>query len=102
VKRESLENEHVALLTEVKKRNNEAVLKEKMQRTFSYRRQEVVQDAPVISDLLNRWPALFTVSEVSTGIDVLHAVQMFLLVFLFYSVKFLYSKFLVICYFPQY
>ena len=53
--RESLENERVALLTEVKKRNNEAVLKEKMQRTFSYRRQEVVQDAPVISNFVNRW-----------------------------------------------
>lgn len=63
--RESLEDERVALLTEVKKRNNVAVIKEKMQKTFSYRRQEVVQDAPLISEFVNRWPALFTVSEVS-------------------------------------
>ncbi len=63
--RESLENERVALLTEVKKRHNEAVVKEKMQKTFSYRRQEVVQGSPLVSELVNRWPALFTVSEVS-------------------------------------
>ncbi|KAI3357110.1 hypothetical protein L3Q82_015579 [Scortum barcoo] len=61
--RESLENERVALLTEVKKRNNAAVVKKKMQKTFSYRRQEVVQDSPLISEFVNRWPALFTVSE---------------------------------------
>ncbi|XP_078024484.1 uncharacterized protein LOC144463594 [Epinephelus lanceolatus] len=36
-----------------------------MQKTFSYRRQEVVQDAPVISEFVNRWPALFTVREIN-------------------------------------
>ncbi|XP_029989343.1 uncharacterized protein LOC115418930 [Sphaeramia orbicularis] len=63
--RESLEDERVALLTEVKKRNNEAVVREKMQRTFSYRRQEVVHNEPVITEFVNRWPALFTVSEIN-------------------------------------
>ncbi|XP_058500363.1 uncharacterized protein LOC131469446 [Solea solea] len=63
--RESLENERVALLTEVKKRHNEAVVKQKMQKTFSYRRQEVVQDSPLVSDFVNRWPGLFTVSEIN-------------------------------------
>ncbi|XP_076844428.1 uncharacterized protein LOC143489352 isoform X2 [Brachyhypopomus gauderio] len=29
------------------------------------RRQEVVQDSPLVSDFQNRWPALFTVSEVN-------------------------------------
>lgn len=62
---ESLEDERVALLTEVKKRNNEAVIKQKMHKTFSYRRKEVVQDAPAVYDFVSRWPALFTVSEVS-------------------------------------
>ncbi|KAM7405402.1 hypothetical protein PAMP_012667 [Pampus punctatissimus] len=62
---ESLEEERVALLTEVKKRNNEAVIKQKMQKTFSYRRKEVVQDAPAVYDFVSRWPALFTVSEIN-------------------------------------
>ncbi len=64
--RESLENEGAALLTEVKKRHNEAVVKEKMQKTLSYRRQEILQGSPLVSELVNRWPALFTVSEVIT------------------------------------
>ncbi|KAJ8347978.1 hypothetical protein SKAU_G00265670 [Synaphobranchus kaupii] len=63
--RESLEVERVALLTEVKKkRKDEAVIKEKMQRTFSYRRQEVLQE-PTIPEFQNRWPALFDVNEVN-------------------------------------
>ncbi|XP_071403280.1 uncharacterized protein [Centroberyx affinis] len=61
----SLEVERVALLTEVKKRRkDEAVVKEKMQRTFSYRRQEVLQE-PMITEVQNRWPALFEVGEVN-------------------------------------
>uniref|UniRef100_UPI003AAA4CD3 uncharacterized protein n=1 Tax=Centroberyx gerrardi TaxID=166262 RepID=UPI003AAA4CD3 len=61
----SLEVERVALLTEVKKRRkDEAVIKEKMQRTFSYRRQEVLQE-PMITEVQNRWPALFEVGEVN-------------------------------------
>lgn len=59
---ESLELERVALLTEVK--NNEAVIKEKMQRSFSYRQQEVLQ-VPMIVEVRNRWPALFEFGEVS-------------------------------------
>ena len=60
-------------MTEEKKRNNEAVAMEKMQKTFSYRRQEVVQDAPVISEFVDRCPALFTVREVNIDdIDILH------------------------------
>ncbi|XP_034082371.1 sterile alpha motif domain-containing protein 3-like isoform X2 [Gymnodraco acuticeps] len=63
--RDSLEKERVVLLTEVKKRNNDAVVKKKMQKTFAYRRQEIVQDAPVVAELVNKWPALFTVSEIN-------------------------------------
>ena len=63
----SLEEERVALLTEVKKKNNEAVIKDKMHQTFSYRRLEVVQDMPMVAEFQNRWPALFTMSEVSKG-----------------------------------
>ncbi|XP_052427891.1 uncharacterized protein LOC128021448 isoform X2 [Carassius gibelio] len=59
---DSLEVERVALLTEVKKKNNETIIKEKMQRTFSYRRQEILQE-PMITEVRNRWPALFEVEE---------------------------------------
>ncbi|KAI9542025.1 hypothetical protein NQZ68_025159 [Dissostichus eleginoides] len=63
--KESLENERLALLTEVQKRNNQVVVKEKMERTFSYRRQEVVQDKPLVADFKSRWPALFEMNESS-------------------------------------
>lgn len=63
--KESLENERLALLTEVQKRNNQVVVKKKMERTFSYRRQEVVQDKPLVADFKSRWPALFEMNEVS-------------------------------------
>ncbi|KAJ4918686.1 hypothetical protein JOQ06_022468 [Pogonophryne albipinna] len=45
-----------------KKKKDEAVIKEKMQRTFSLRRQEILQE-PKIPEFLNKWPALFDVSE---------------------------------------
>lgn len=62
---DSLESERIALLTEVTKRDNEAVIKTKMEKTFSYRRQEVVDQRPRIEEFKNRWPALFEQSEVS-------------------------------------
>lgn len=36
----------------------------KMQRTFALRRHDVLRCAPMISDVLTRWPALFDVTEV--------------------------------------
>ncbi|KAI9514972.1 hypothetical protein NQZ68_028924 [Dissostichus eleginoides] len=38
-----------------------------MERTFSYRRQEVVQDKPLVADFKSRWPALFEMNEVRLG-----------------------------------
>lgn len=61
---DSLEGERVSLLSEVKKRHNNAVIKEKMAKTFAYRRQEVVRDSPMIAEFKTRWPGLFTVPEV--------------------------------------
>lgn len=61
---DSLEGERVSLLSEVKKRDNNAVIKEKMAKTFTYRRQEVVRDSPMIAEFKTRWPGLFTVPEV--------------------------------------
>uniref|UniRef100_A0A8C1PIQ2 Uncharacterized protein n=1 Tax=Cyprinus carpio TaxID=7962 RepID=A0A8C1PIQ2_CYPCA len=61
---DSLEGERVSLLSEVQKRHNNAVIKEKMAKTFAYRRQEVVRDQPMIAEFKTRWPGLFTVPEV--------------------------------------
>ncbi|KAF6729790.1 hypothetical protein FQA47_009589 [Oryzias melastigma] len=36
-----------------------------MEKTFPLRRLEVVQDAPMIKELLERWPALFTPEEIN-------------------------------------
>ncbi|KAI9525290.1 hypothetical protein NQZ68_009971 [Dissostichus eleginoides] len=47
-----------------KKKKDEAVIKEKMQRSFSLRRQEILQE-PKIPEFLNKWPALFDVSEIN-------------------------------------
>ncbi|XP_039467486.1 uncharacterized protein LOC120439999 isoform X1 [Oreochromis aureus] len=60
---ESLETERVALLSEIKKRDKEPVIKAKMERTFSHRRLEIVEQRPMIKDFMNRWPALFKESE---------------------------------------
>ncbi|XP_056124441.1 sterile alpha motif domain-containing protein 3 [Rhinichthys klamathensis goyatoka] len=62
---ESLENERVALLNEVKMRNNYQIICEKMAKTFSFRRQEVVSYALSVSDLKNRWPALFCADQIN-------------------------------------
>lgn len=61
---ESLEQERISLLTEVKKRNNEKTVREKMAKTFEFRRQEVVDKKPTIQNLMERWPGLFQMEEV--------------------------------------
>lgn len=62
--RGSLEQERVSLLTELQKKNNRQTIKEKMAKTFGYRRQEIVHQQPSIEDMLARWPALFQMEEV--------------------------------------
>ncbi|KAK0131061.1 hypothetical protein N1851_034250 [Merluccius polli] len=59
----NLEDERLSLLTEVRKRNNRAVIKNKMDRTFSLRRQEIVAKESGVEEVKERWPALFTVDE---------------------------------------
>lgn len=61
---ETLEGERQNLLNEVKKKNNTKVIEEKMMKTFSYRRFEVVSGSPAAEDFKERWPALFCESEV--------------------------------------
>uniref|UniRef100_A0A3Q3JTI6 PB1 domain-containing protein n=1 Tax=Monopterus albus TaxID=43700 RepID=A0A3Q3JTI6_MONAL len=62
---QSLEKMRVELLSEIKKRNNREVIRAKMEKTFPLRRQEIVRDAPMISDVQERWPALFDVMEIN-------------------------------------
>ncbi|XP_019220073.1 sterile alpha motif domain-containing protein 3 [Oreochromis niloticus] len=62
---ESLEKERLQLLDEVKKRNNYRIISEKMAKTFSSRRQEVVNLAPPVSDFKSRWPALFDATQIN-------------------------------------
>lgn len=61
---DSLENIRVELLTDVRRRNGASDVRQKMSRTFSYRRQEVVQGSPTAGEFKARWPALFQINEV--------------------------------------
>ena len=62
---ESQEHERIQLLTEVRKRDNNKIIKEKMAKTFAHRRNDIVNQSPTIEDIKARWPALFEASNVS-------------------------------------
>ena len=62
---ESQEQERIQLLTEVKKKDNNTLIKEKMAKTFAHRRNEIINQSPTIEDIKARWPALFETSHVS-------------------------------------
>ncbi|XP_026046980.1 uncharacterized protein LOC113035558 [Astatotilapia calliptera] len=61
---ETLEMERLDLLKEMKKKNNERAINEKMEKSFAMRRKEVVKDCPAIQDLLERWPSLFCENQI--------------------------------------
>lgn len=64
---DSLEDERLALAEECKKKNkNVALIRQKMELTFSLRRREIVELQPMVSEVLERWPALFCEAEVSS------------------------------------
>lgn len=63
---DSLEEERLALVEEFRKKNkNVAFIRQKMELTFSLRRREIVDLQPMVSEVLERWPALFCEAEVS-------------------------------------
>ncbi|XP_014824078.1 PREDICTED: uncharacterized protein LOC106904307 isoform X2 [Poecilia mexicana] len=62
---ESLEAMRNALLLETKKRNNRDLVKRQMEKTFAYRRHEVVRDAPMVEAFMSRWPGLFDIREIN-------------------------------------
>ncbi|XP_041959658.1 uncharacterized protein LOC121718637 [Alosa sapidissima] len=63
----SLEKIRVELTSDIKRRNNREVIRMKMEKTFAYRRQEVVRNTPMIHEVQQRWPALFEVQETGDG-----------------------------------
>ncbi|XP_036949219.1 uncharacterized protein LOC119016947 [Acanthopagrus latus] len=48
-----------------KKQKNMTVIQQKMALTFSLRRREVVECQPMVSEVQERWPALFSSEEIS-------------------------------------
>lgn len=61
----TLEEERVALVDEMKKKKKDMTLiRRKMTMTFSLRRKEVVEGQPMVSEVQERWPALFSFEEV--------------------------------------
>ncbi|KAG7481675.1 hypothetical protein JOB18_001839 [Solea senegalensis] len=60
----SLERLRVELLADVTRTNRE-VIKMKMEKTFSYRRREVISKEPMVNDFKARWPAFFHLSEIN-------------------------------------
>ncbi|KAK7901844.1 hypothetical protein WMY93_018613 [Mugilogobius chulae] len=60
-----LENERALLISEVKKRNIDWTLVDKMMdNTYSLRRKEIVKDEPLVAHVQERWPALFFVRQI--------------------------------------
>lgn len=61
----SLEDARQLMVDEMKKKTpNGALIKQKMDLTFAFRRNEVVKDKPAITQICQRWPALFTEHQV--------------------------------------
>ncbi|MEQ2312475.1 hypothetical protein AMECASPLE_031395 [Ameca splendens] len=58
-------NRSEEMLNEVRKRDNSQIISEKMAKTFSIRKQEVVNQEPAVSDVKERWPALFDVAQIN-------------------------------------
>ncbi|KAJ4921463.1 hypothetical protein JOQ06_022357 [Pogonophryne albipinna] len=61
---ESQEQERIQLLSEVMKRDNNKLIKDKMAKTFSHRRNKIINQSPSIEDIKARWPALFEASHI--------------------------------------
>ncbi|XP_066509897.1 uncharacterized protein si:ch211-166e11.5 [Hoplias malabaricus] len=60
----TLEQVRLELLGDIKKKINLHIISEKMARTFSIRRQEVVILAPPVASFKERWPALFDAVQI--------------------------------------
>ncbi|XP_073788000.1 uncharacterized protein [Danio rerio] len=61
---ETLEKERLELICEITKKNNAKIIADKMNKTFSSRRIEVVSLSPSVDVFKERWPALFTEAQI--------------------------------------
>ncbi|KAL6483860.1 hypothetical protein MHYP_G00087320 [Metynnis hypsauchen] len=62
---DSLEEQRLLLVEETRKaRKDMAVIREKMQLTFSLRRREVIEDQPIVAQIQERWSALFLEEQI--------------------------------------
>ncbi|KAK7877038.1 hypothetical protein WMY93_032256 [Mugilogobius chulae] len=65
VTEEKLEEERKDMMEEIKKRYpSDPVIKLKMDKTFPIRQQEIVNSAPPVKVIRERWPALFTEKQI--------------------------------------
>ena len=63
----TLEAGKKALEDEMRKRPLDSTfIKQMMDQTFSLRRKEIVEEQPSVKRMIERWPALFTESQVRT------------------------------------
>lgn len=61
---ESLDEVGINVITEFGKRGSEKDIAKKMDKTYSPRRHEMVNEKPLVSILKGRWPSLFRESQV--------------------------------------
>lgn len=62
---DSLKEEWLILVEEMKKKTtNKVFINQKKSLTFSLWRKEIVEVVPMVSEVLERWPALFLPNEV--------------------------------------
>ncbi|XP_051283240.1 uncharacterized protein LOC127378444 isoform X4 [Dicentrarchus labrax] len=61
---DTLEKERLELIDEMEKKNNAKIITEKMSKTFSSRRVEVVTLSPAVAIFKERWPALFSETQI--------------------------------------
>ncbi|KAJ4938213.1 hypothetical protein JOQ06_002838 [Pogonophryne albipinna] len=73
---ESQEQERIQLLSEVMKRDNNKLIKDKMAKTFAHRRNEIINQSPSIEDIKARWPALFEASHIQDEFQRITMVQL--------------------------
>ncbi|XP_063752958.1 uncharacterized protein LOC134873357 [Eleginops maclovinus] len=73
----SLDEERTAMLTEMKKRKVDwKQIQAMMTSTFSLRRKEIVEDEPLVSDIKDRWPSLFSERQIEAELARLTTVDL--------------------------
>lgn len=61
---QNMEVAREVLVNEMKTKPKESLVKKEMDVTFAFRRKEIVNEKPAISQVVHRWPALFTENQV--------------------------------------